>query len=71
MDCTRESPELTLKSILGAAVFKIMDEVGSKWKMVALLQEEEDREQRGGGGKCWEEEKESGKAIFAGPSQVK
>lgn len=46
MDCTRESPELTLKSVLGAVLSKIMDEVGRKWKMVALLHKEENREQR-------------------------
>lgn len=57
MDCTRESPELTLTSALGAFFVQNMDEMGRKWKMAALLhKEEENREQRCecAGGKCWE-----------------
>lgn len=51
-----------------------MDEVSNKWKMVALLHEEEENREQSvsvGGGKCWEKEKETGKATFAGASQVK
>lgn len=68
MGCTREIPELTLKSILGAILSKIW--MGRKWKMMALLhEEEENREQRCecGGGKCWEKEKETketGRSTF-------